>query len=59
MAQMDMGQVISLASLALALVTVALTTRRDLAFSLTDGACLLAQSYDAPEIIIDRVEGRR
>ena len=38
MAQMDMGQVISLASLALALVTVALTTRRDLAFSLTDGA---------------------
>ena len=40
----DMGQVIALASLA---------------FSLTNGACLLAQSYDTPDIIIDRVEGRR
>ena len=44
MAQMDMGQVIALASLAT---------------SLANGACLLAQSYGTPEIIIDRVEGRR
>lgn len=35
------------------------TKAANLAFSLKDGACLIAQSYDAPEIAIDRVEGRR
>lgn len=35
------------------------TKAANLALSLTDGACLLARSYDAPEIIITRVEGRR
>lgn len=30
-----------------------------LAFSLKNGACLLAQSLSTPEIIIDRVTGRR
>ena len=35
------------------------TNAANLAFSLTDGACLIADSYDTPEITIDRVEGRR
>ena len=35
------------------------TNAANLAFSLANGACLLAQSLSTPEIIIDRVEGRR
>ena len=35
------------------------TNAANLAFSLTDGARIFAQSYDAPEITVDRVEGRR
>lgn len=35
------------------------TKAANLAFSLANGACLLAQSLSTPEIIIDRVEGRR
>ena len=35
------------------------TRAANIAFSLTDGACLLAQSNDTPEIVVDRVTGRR
>ncbi len=35
------------------------TNAANLSTRLTDGACLLAQSLSTPEIIIDRVEGRR
>ena len=35
------------------------TNAANLATSLANGACLLAQSLSTPEIIIDRVEGRR
>ena len=35
------------------------TNAANLATQLTDGSCLLAQSLPTPEIVIDRVEGRR
>ena len=44
----DMGQVIALASLALALD-----------YDMSSGACVYHRLYDTPEIMITRVTGRR